>query len=300
MKKIFLLALPFFVVLLFLFMAVPAPAPIHTIHTIHTNIINPEVASSQGTTSRHVVIFSACTGATESIFVPVNSTGLQVYPIFHVRLYGVGHFNWAVNGSLVESGYSLGTFNFTYPFTLPVGGDTHATLTFGSATYSFNDITTGELTNQIIETAQVSSYYPGQPQFLTVADGVSGALMYPHWEVTLRSTQNVSYSIFLNSQQLLVGHVLGKKVLEFNVSSNSATVTIGLGKKIFKYPNELISSVPVQKYYGPKPPPLAYTLSQYEFGIARAFVASAFAIIIALFTARKYLLEKERREVIGI
>jgi hypothetical protein len=31
-----------------------------------------------------------------------------------------------------------------------------------------------------------------------------------------------------------------------------------------------------------------------------AFVASAFAIIIALFTARKYLLEKERREIIRI
>ena len=88
--------------------------------------------------------------------------------------------------------------------------------------------------------------------------------------------------------------------MDFNVSGSSATVTIGLGNKIFKYSNEIIATVPIQKYYGPKPPPLQYTLSEYEYGIARAFVASAFAIIIALFTARKYLLEKERREVIRI
>ena len=88
--------------------------------------------------------------------------------------------------------------------------------------------------------------------------------------------------------------------MDFNVSGSSATVTIGLGNKIFKYSNEIIATVPIQKYYGPKPPPLQYTLSEYEYGIARAFVASAFAIIIALFTARKYLLEKERWEVIRI
>ena len=124
--------------------------------------------------------------------------------------------------------------------------------------------------------------------------------MYPHWIVTMQSTTNESYSVYLNGKELMFGYVYGSKTVDFNVSGSSATVTIGLGNQVYKYPNELVAKIPIQKCYGPKPPPLQYTLSEYEFGIARAFVASAFAIIIALFTARKYLLEKERREVVRI
>ena len=250
--------------------------------------------------SPHVTIYSTYKSSNQDLYIPVNSTGIQVYPDWHVYLYGQGSFDFSINGSTVESGVSLGAFNFTYIWNLPGRAYANATLTFQGVSYRFSDIITGPLSNRVIQSVTVSSSYSGQDQFLTVQPGVSGALMYPHWIVTMQSTTNESYSVYLNGQELMSGYVYGSKTVDFNVSGSSATVTIGLGNQVYKYPNELVATIPIQKYYGPKPPPLQYTLSEYEFGIARAFVASAFAIIIALFTARKYLLEKERREVIRI
>jgi len=258
------------------------------------------VADASPAPSSHVIVYSTDGSGNELLYVPVNSSGITVYPDWHVYLYGQGNFAFAVNGTGVESGVSLGAFNFSYTWTLPDGSQANAVLVFQGISYSFSGIISGALSSQSIESVSVSSSYPGQDQFLTVQPGVSGALMYPDWQVTMQSTQNVSYSVYLNGQELQSGYVYGTSVVEFNISASSATVTIGLGDKVFKYPNELVATIPIQKYYGPQPPALQYTLSQYEYGIARAFVASAFAIIIALFTSRKYLLEREKREVVRI
>jgi len=262
-------------------------------------VFAPVVAASPAPSS-HVIVYSTDGSGNELLYVPVNSSGITVYPDWHVYLYGSGSFDFSANGSTVESGVSLGAFNFSYTWNLPGGAFANATLVFAGTTYSFSTIITGPLSNRVIQSVTVSSSYPGQDQYLTVAPGVSGALMYPDWQVTMQSTQNVSYSIYLNGQELQSGYVYGSKTVDFNVSGTSATVTIGLGKQVYKFPNELIATIPIQKYYGPQPPALQYTLSQYEYGIARAFVASAFAIIIALFTSRKYLLEREKREVVRI
>lgn len=249
--------------------------------------------------SPHVLVYSTYDNSSEYLYVPVNSSGLQTYPDWHVFLYGSGSFSFMVNGTTMVSGVSLGAFNFTYNWN---SGEKYAnaTLVFDGVTYTFSSILTGQLTNQEIEQVSVSSSYPGQDQFLTVSPGISGALMYPHWTVSMESTQNLSFTINVNGQNIDSGHFKDSKIVDFNVSGSSATVTIGIGSKVFRYPNEIIATVPIQKYYGPKPPPLQYTLAEYEYGIARAFVASAFAILIALFTARKYLLEREKREVLRI
>ncbi|MDS0257728.1 hypothetical protein ApAK_08660 [Thermoplasmatales archaeon AK] len=263
-------------------------------------IILSPMASASSVPSGHVVIYSTYSGSDQELFVPVNSSGIEVYPDWHIYLLGSGSFDFSVNGSVIESGVSLGAFNFSYVWSLPGGAYANATLTFQGVEYRFSDIITGPLSSRVIESVSVSSSYPGQDQFLTVSPGTSGALMYPHWIVTMQSSQNVSYSIYLNGQELMSGYVYGSKTVDFNISGSEASVTIGLGSQVYRFSNEIIATVPIQKYYGPKPPPLQYTLAEYEYGIARAFVASAFAIIIALLTARKYLLEKERREVVRI
>ena len=262
-------------------------------------VMMPEAYASTPPSS-HVTIYSTFNSKNQDLYVPVNSSGIEVYPDWHVYLYGSGSFDFLINGSTVESGVSLGIFNFTYVWNLPGGSYANATLTFQGISYHFSDLITGPLSNRVIQSVSVSSSYSGQDQFLTVSPGTSGALMYPDWHVSMQSTSNETFSIFVNNQEVDSGYVFGSKTVNFNISGSKASVTIGLGNQVYKYPNELIATIPIQKYYGPKPPALEYTLSEYEYGIARAFVASAFAIIIALFTARKYLLEKERREVIRI
>ena len=94
--------------------------------------------------------------------------------------------------------------------------------------------------------------------------------------------------------------MIGNKNVSFNVSGSSVSVQVILGTKTYSYPNELISSVPIEKYYGPKPPAALYTYSQYEVGIAKGFVAAIFGVAIAMFSGRKYILEKEKREAFFI
>ncbi len=264
------------------------------------SLIFVPAVSATSPVSPHVMVYSTYDSSSEYLYVPVNSTGQYAYPDWHIFLYGSGSFRFSVNGSNVETGVSTGEFNFSYDWTLTSGEFANATLVFGGVSYSFSTIITGPLSNRVISSVSVESSYPGQDQFLTVAPGTSGALMYPHWIVTMQSSQNVSYSVYLNGQELLSGYVYGSRTVDFNVSGSSATVTIGLGDQVYKFSNEIIATVPIQKYYGPKPPSLAYTVAEYEYGIARAFVASLFSIIIALFTSRKYLIEKVRREVIRI
>ena len=268
--------------------------------TVLIGLIFVPVVDASSAPSSHVIVYSTYQDPNLYIYVPVNSSGVTVYPDWHVYLYGPGSFQFEVNGSTIETGVSLGAFNFTYIFNLPGGAPASALLVFQGISYIFADIITGPLSNQTVDRVSVSSSYLGQDQFFTVAPGTAGALMYPDWTIDLLSSTNQSYTVTLNGQAILSGHVSGSKTLEMNVSGTSATVIIVMGKSVYQFPHEVIAAVPIQKYYGPQPPPLQYSLTQYEYGIARAFVASAFAIIIALFTARKYLLERERREVIRI
>ena len=259
---------------------------------------SPEIAT--GSTSQHVSIYSTFSGKNEELYVPVNSSGILVYPDWHIWLYGSGSFTFSSNGTTIETGVSLGTFDFSYTFPGPSGSTANASLVFQGVTYTFSDTIIGPLSHHVIESVSVSSSYPGQDQFLTLSPGISGGLMYPHWVATLQSSENESYSILVNGQQIASGTVVGTKTVDFNVTGNVTSVSIGLGTHVYKYPDETIATVPIQKYYGPKPPTLQYTFAEYEYGIIKAFVASLFAILIALFTAKKYLIEKERREVLRI
>ena len=261
---------------------------------------SPAVSSSNGSTSQHVSIYSTFSGKNEELYVPVNSSGILVYPDWHIWLYGSGSFTFSSNGTTIETGVSIGTFDFSYTFPGAARSTANASLVFQGVTYSFKDTIIGPLSHHVIESVSVSSSYPGQDQFLTLSPGISNGLMYPHWVATLQSSENESYSILVNGQQIASGTVVGTKIVDFNVTGNVTSVSIGLGTHVYKYPDEIISTVPIQKYYGPKPPTLQYTFAEYEFGIIKAFIASLFAVVIALFTGKKYLVEKERREVIRI
>lgn len=255
------------------------------------------VVDAASPTSGHVEIYSSYQGPSEYLFVPVNSTGITVYPDWHIYLYGQGSFSFAVNGTVVETGQSVTEYNLTYAFNVPGGTTMNASLYFMGTAYTFADVITGPLSSQVADHVSVSSSYPGQNQFFTVSPGTAGALMYPDWTIDLATSLNQSYTVTLNGQAILSGHVSGSKTLEMNVSGTSATVIVVVGKSVFQFPHEIIAGIPIQKYYGPTPPPLQYTLSQYEYGIARAFVASLFGIFISILSVRKWIIEREKREV---
>ncbi len=253
------------------------------------------VVDASPSPSGHVIVYSTYANSSEELFVPVNSSGITVYPDWHVYLFGSGSFTFQVNGTVQETGVSLGAFNFTYAWSLPGGATATAILTFMGTSYSFSDIITGPLSNQAIESVSVSSSYPGQDQFLTVSPGTAGALMYPDWQVTMQSTQNESYSVYLNGQDLMSGYVYGSRIVEFNISGSSATVTIGLGNKVFTFKNEIIATVPIQKYYQPPPPQLVATEIDVITAVGAGAVIFALWVLIGTFTVRPWIMDRMKR-----
>jgi hypothetical protein len=148
----------------------------------------------------------------------------------------------------------------------------------------------------------ISSSLPGQSQFLTVSDNVSGALLYPDLAIRLISSSTTPYHIYINGKEESSGNVSGIRDIAYNISSGTSKVSISvqMGNKTWNYPNELVSSLPVSKYYGPRPPAALYTNYQYEEALVKGFVAALFGVAIAMFSGRRFILEKEKREAIFI
>ena len=163
---------------------------------------------------------------------------------------------------------------------------------------------------QITQTAQnssiayvfISSSLPGQSQYLSVPSNTSGALLYPDLSIKIISTANSTYVVYVSGKIISSGKVSGIKEISYVIPNGTSriSISVSVGKNDWNYPNELVSSLPVSKYYGPRPPALQYTYLQIQIAIAKGFVAAIFGIAIAMFTARKFILEKEKREAIFI
>lgn len=263
----------------------------------------PDVAEFTSTASHlspHVQVYSSCVAGNQYLFVPLNSSGISVFTYWQIYLFGAGDFKLTINNSVAESGVSVNSIHITYTWNEAKGNRTSAVLQFNGVNYTFNDILSGPLNDQVIQSVSVTSRLKGQNQILAGESNVSGDLMYPTWTVSFHSTQKLNYSIYLKGKLIDSGYVLGNRNVTFNVTGSTVTVQVVLGSKTYSYPNELISSVPIQKYYGPKPPPLAYTYSDIEYALARGFVSAIFGVLIALLVGRKYALEREKRSVVRI
>lgn len=257
-------------------------------------------SAMQSNVSPHVMVYSSCGSSKDILLVPLNSSGIDVFPLWQIYFFGTGHFKLTVNNSVVNSGNSVGSFQISYNWIGEQGNRTSAVLQFDSVNYSFNDILSGPLNNQVLHSVVVTSTLKGQNQVLSAQANKSGLLMYPAWKVDFESTQKLNYSIFLNGKEIYSGSSIGSRNISFNVSGSSISVQVILGTHTYSYPNELISSIPIQKYYGPKPPAALYTYYQYETALVKGFVAALFGVAIAMFSGRRYILEKEKREAIFV
>lgn len=292
MRKIILLTSVLFLVVIFLFSGAYQPN-----HDGNSELTVTQLSATSHV-SQHVQIYSTCQAGNQYLFVPLNSSGVSVFPIWQIYLYGNGNFELYVNNSVAEGGTVVNSIHTTFDW--PNVNITKARLYFEGVNYTFDDLISGQLNDQVIQAVSVTSILKGQNQILAGESNVSGDLMYPTWTVTFHSTQRLNYSIYLKGKEIQSGYVLGNKNVTFNVTGSTVTVQVILGSKTYSYPNELISSVPIQKYYGPKPPAAVYTYSEYEIGIAKGFVAAIFGVAVAMFSARKYVLEKEKREAFYI
>ncbi len=275
-KKLFaLVIIPLF---LLLFIPSSSAAP-------HNSIETPAVSVPPA-----IVIVSHIAGENQELYLPENSSNIQMYPLWNISIYSSSHFSIEVNNKILYTGigpYDLSANMSLYPVV-------NMNITIGKTVYSYKDIEIVGIPPQIaICSVSISSVYPGQSQHLTVASGQSGALMYPDWTIHMLSSNNVTYSIYDNGVIISTGRFVGALNVPLKISGNVTSVIVQLGTHIYNFKNENIARVPLKKYYAPPTPPLIFDMYQYERGIALAVLASFLSLFASMIIIRKYVREKE-------
>ena len=258
----------------------------------HTESYEPS-AAGQG--AQGILIYSSIPGGSQYLYVPDNSSGIQAYPDWTITFLQSGSYRIVYNGSTLDSGNAVPGYSLNHVFH---SGQISIYILQDGSNYTFSDISiVGQLSSTVTQYVSVVSSFSGQNQYLSVIPGQQGVLMYEDWNLSMYSSINASYSVQVNSQMQYQGFILGHRYIHLTFTSSPVSVIVTIGSQEFRFPDEIITTVPLEHYYGPKPPPLVYTIPEYEAGIEKAFAASVFAILISILSVRKYVIEKEKREV---
>ena len=258
----------------------------------HAESYDPS-AAGQGT--QGILIYSSIPGGSQYLYVPDNSSGIQAYPDWTITFLQSGSYRIVYNDSTLDSGNAVPGYSLNHVFH---SGQISIYILQDGSNYTFSDISiVGQLSSTVTQYVSVVSSFSGQNQYLSVIPGQQGVLMYEDWNLSMYSSINASYSVQVNSQMQYQGFILGHRYIHLTFTSSPVSVIVTIGSQSFRFPDEIITTVPLEHYYGPKPPPLVYTIPEYEAGIEKAFAASVFAILISILSVRKYVIEKEKREV---
>jgi hypothetical protein len=258
----------------------------------HAESYDPN-AAGQG--AQGILIYSSIPGGSQYLYVPDNSSGIQAYPDWTITFLQSGSYRIVYNGSTLDSGNAVPGYSLSHVFH---SGQISIYILQDGSNYTFSNISiVGQLSSTVTQYVSVVSSFSGQNQYLSVIPGQQGVLMYEDWNLSMYSSINASYSVQVNSQMQYQGFILGHRYIHLTFTSSPVSVIVTIGSQSFRFPDEIITTVPLEHYYGPKPPPLVYTIPEYEAGIEKAFAASVFAILISILSVRKYVIEKEKREV---
>ena len=273
-----LLALVIIPLFLLLFIPSSSAAP-------HNSIEDPAASVPPA-----IIMVSHIAGENQELYLPENSSGMEMYPLWNISIYQSQSYTISVNGKILYTGQG--------PISLSENMSTYSSLdmniSVGKTTYSYHNIRIiGIPPKEAIYSVSISSVYPGQDQHLSASPGQTGILMYPDWTVHMLSSNDVKYSIYVNGVEVSTASFVGSLSVPLKISGNTTSVIVQLGSHIYNFKNENIARVPLKKYYAPPTPPLIFDMYQYERGIALAVLASFLSLFVSMINVRKYIREKE-------
>lgn len=170
-------------------------------------------------------------------------------------------------------------------------------ITLGNTVYHYSGISIVGIPPKVaIYSVSIVTNYPGQSQYLQVKPGLRGELTYPDWNITMLSSNNVTYKIYENGLEITSGTTLGKRYFDLNITGNTTSVIVVLGSHIYNFKGELVAHVPISQYYKPKPPPLVATALDVALSFARGIVIVFLSLVSAVFLARKYIMVRKNNE----
>ena len=254
---------------------------------------NPDIAAASSPVSPHIIITSHINNEKQFLYLPENSTDLEMYPLWNISILTSQSFTISINGKQVSSG--SGPISISENMSLYKTVDVNITL--GSTVYHYSDISIIGIPPQIaFYQVSVESSFPGQTEYLAVKPGYSGELTYPDWNISMFASSNTSYKIYENGLVVASGTVLGKQSYDLNITGNTTSVIVVLGTHIYDYKGELVAHVPISQYYKPKPPALVATALDVALSFARGIIIVFLSLISGIFLARKYIMIRKNNE----
>lgn len=239
------------------------------------------LSNAQALNSQPFFIVSGNGDNNAFLSVPLNSSNVNVFTNWEIYFVQSGPYSMSYNGSVIKSGYVDSGTIINQSFPASIGSAFNVSITFQGHAYYFNDIAQNTLSFINSQSVSVSTSYPGENQFLTVSNGQEGILLYPNWEITLRTDFKENYTITLNGGIVKSGAVDGITSIPLSVNGTTATVMVSLGGKVYTYRNEFIANIPLQKYYGPKGPQNTATFDDIIFGLFKGAISVSVLGIIA-------------------
>ncbi len=254
---------------------------------------NPDIAAASSPVSPHIIITSHINNEKQFLYLPENSTDLEMYPLWNISILTSQSFTISINGKQVSSG--SGPISISENMSLYK--TVNVNITLGSTVYHYSDISIIGIPPQIaFYQVSVESSFPGQTEYLAVKPGYSGELTYPDWNISMFASSNTSYKIYENGLVVASGTVLGKQSYDLNITGNTTSVIVVLGTHIYDYKGELVAHVPISQYYKPKPPALVATALDVALSFARGIIIVFLSLISGIFLARKYIMIRKNNE----
>ena len=231
-----------------------------------------------------------------TIAIPVDAHNVSVLPDVSVIIYGFGNFNVTLDNKTIEQGVS--TTSMYVNFTLSANVSHNITILLNGAIYSqmtdLHVVSVATFTN--VQLVFISSTFPGQSQDLYAhpqsTKNESVQQMYPYFNITMVSSYPQHYAVYVNGNEIQSGTANGIVNVLYHDNGSVATVTVGLGVTVYKFPSLAISQVPLRVKYQPPTPPALYTQEfldiftvKVDAGVILAIVGVA--LVIAPVTATK-------------
>ena len=141
----------------------------------------------------------------------------------------------------------------------------------------------------------LSSTFNGQNQVLSVFSGEQGMMIYSNVKISLFSSHTENYSISVNGNIANKGNISGESSYSLQASGSNINIDVFIGNTSFTFNNEVVLHQAIQKYYGPKPPPLTATFLDEIMAALKGVFALFPTFIFGYFSLKPVIVNRKNR-----
>ncbi len=255
----------------------------------------------------YISVWSSSPLTNITLAVPLDSTNDTVLPVINVFV-SYGQYNISYNGKIMQSGFASSPE--VVSFTISGRGDLYFNISKAPGStplsfYALNVTVVQSVTAYSFQAVYAVSTLGSNDQFLYASPLVAAnatyrvvPIMYPYWNITMYSSQRVSYTIFSNGGYVASGSFVGKHTFLLYINATTSDVVVDLGSVAYRFQGIPIATQPLQKIYAPPAPIPIYTQAylnlfkvKVDAGVVLIIVASA--LIVGPVVARR----KDRKAI---